>query len=216
MKPKLWKEISVRQYEEGPPHFIVLQHGFLGCSYDMQQLKNCLMAELPAHTYVLTAKANDENNQDTIGEMADRLAAEIVLFCSSTIPELLDPTKRGGRVSFIGHSLGGLVVRKVLEDPRLKVLLPKLHLYISLASPHVGTLYAESQLVSTGSWVLFQIKRCTVLKELSLEDSLFGNYRSGTLYKLSNNGTLGYFQKVGGWVCYLVLLFLTCVRACLV
>ncbi len=59
-----------------------------------------------------------------------------------------------GRISFIGHSVGGLIIRKCLESELLKPLLCKLHLYISLASPHLGTLYADSQLVSTGNAIL--------------------------------------------------------------
>jgi hypothetical protein len=36
------------------------------------------------------------------------------------------------------------------QDPRLAHLLDKLHSYLSLSSPHLGTQYGESQLVSTG------------------------------------------------------------------
>lgn len=100
---------------------------------------------------------------------------------------LKDPSY--GRVSFIGHSVGGLIIRKSLESELLKPLLPKLHLYMSLASPHlgthifsvmpqrgvimfplhcfldiVGTLYADSQLVSTGMWALFKLQKAAVLK----------------------------------------------------
>ena len=32
----------------------------------------------------------------------------------------------------------------------MKVIVEKLHVYISLATPHLGTLFADSQLVSTG------------------------------------------------------------------
>lgn len=40
----------------------------------------------------------------------------------------------------------------VAQDPRMKCLadFDKLHSYISLSSPHLGTQYGESQLVATG------------------------------------------------------------------
>ena len=47
-----------------------------------------------------------------------------------------------GRVSFIAHSMGGLVIRKALEHKLLKPLLSKLHAYVSLATPHLGTCFA--------------------------------------------------------------------------
>ena len=49
----------------------------------------------------------------------------------------------GCRVSFIGHSMGGLVIRKALESVELKPMLTKLYLYISLATPHLGMYYTD-------------------------------------------------------------------------
>lgn len=43
-------------------------------------------------------------------------------------------------------------------------LLSKLHVFMSLATPHLGTLYAESQLVSTGMWALLKLKKSDALK----------------------------------------------------
>jgi hypothetical protein len=36
----------------------------------------------------------------------------------------------------------------------MKCFLGKLHVYMSLSSPHLGTLYAESPLVSTGNTLI--------------------------------------------------------------
>lgn len=54
------------------------------------------------------------------------------------------------RVSFIGHSLGSVMIRLALQNPNLSFLRNKLHLFVSLASPHIGNLFSDSQLVSTG------------------------------------------------------------------
>lgn len=182
----------------------------------MQLIRNALITDLPDNTFVLSARSNDDHNEDPIAEMANRLVEEVLSYCSSNLPILLKEPKKSdtgapgvgkepeivaqkfhcGRISFIGHSLGGLIIRKALEDVRMRPLLPKLYLYISLASPHLGTQYADSQLVSTGTWVLFQMKRCKVLKELNLEDTLLGSHSNCVLYKLSTNGVLGYFHKV--------------------
>lgn len=82
-----------------PVHLIVLQHGFLGCSYDMKLLQNAMKVELPPYTQVITlltgwvlviniftfqilcAKANEEHTQDSIAQMGKRLAFEVTRYC---------------------------------------------------------------------------------------------------------------------------------------
>ena len=71
------------------------------------------------------------------------------------MPELLWSTYSGvkvGKISFICHSIGGLVVRQCLRDPMMEPLLPLMYTYVSLATPHLGTLFQESQMVSTGEF----------------------------------------------------------------
>ncbi|ETE59138.1 hypothetical protein L345_15134, partial [Ophiophagus hannah] len=55
------------------------------------------------------------------------------------------------RISFIGHSLGNVIIRSVLTRPRFRYYLNKLHTFLSLSGPHLGTLYNNSTLVSTGN-----------------------------------------------------------------
>lgn len=55
--------------------------------------------------------------------------------------------------SFIGHSLGNIIIRSVLTRPRFRYYLNKLHTFLSLSGPHLGTLYNNSTLVSTGEQV---------------------------------------------------------------
>ena len=174
-------------------HIIVLVHGFQGNSYDMRLLANYITVELSDDVYVLCAKSNERANEDSIANMASRLATEIHAFIIDKAPSLL--LSADGKISFFGHSMGGLVVRKCLEDSKLKPLIPKLHTYVSLATPHVGTLYAESQLISTGMWALFQYKKCAGLKEIMMEDC-GGNIRDSAMFKLSKNGVLTYFKHV--------------------
>lgn len=75
--------------------------------------------------------------------MTDRLVAEILYHIESSG---LNPTK----VSFIGHSLGTIIIRSALTRPQLRPLLPRLHTFLSLSGPHLGTLYNTSGLVNAG------------------------------------------------------------------
>lgn len=76
------------------------------------------------------------------------------------------PTPHHGRThvrfcpnSFIGHSLGNIIIRSVLTRPRFRYYLNKLHTFLSLSGPHLGTLYNNSTLVSTGEQVRFRQAR---------------------------------------------------------
>ena len=48
--------------------------------------------------------------------------------------------------------MGGLIIRSALSEPSIRALTDKFHAYVSLASPHIGTLFSDSQLVSTGKY----------------------------------------------------------------
>ncbi len=52
--------------------------------------------------------------------------------------------------SFVGHSLGNLIIRSALSRPKMAPLLPKLYTFLSLSGPHLGTLYNSSGLVNMG------------------------------------------------------------------
>ena len=69
------------------------------------------------------------------------------------------------RLSFIGHSLGGLIIRAAL--PQLKEYEKNMHTYISLATPHCGYASSESVLVDTGLMMIQKWNKCKTLEELS-------------------------------------------------
>jgi hypothetical protein len=177
------------------PHLIFLQHGFKGCAYDMRLLRNAITTMFPDNTQVYAAESNEKESDVSIELMGQRLAIEVHQYIKSREPKVLkDPLR--GRVSFIGHSVGGLIIRKALESELLKPLLCKLHMYISLASPHLGTLYADSQLVASGMWALFKLQKAAVLRELSLDDVTRSDMTKSLLYRLSENGVFMYFKWV--------------------
>ena len=68
-------------------------------------------------------------------------------------------------------------------------------MYISLASPHLGTVYADSQLVSTGMWAIIKWSKCRSLNELALGDSN-QDIENSLLFKLSSNGVLDGFSRI--------------------
>jgi triacylglycerol esterase/lipase EstA (alpha/beta hydrolase family) len=57
-----------------------------------------------------------------------------------------------GKISFIAHSLGGIITRsaiQVLEEHK-----DKFHNFITLSSPHLGYMYNSSTIIDAGMWFL--------------------------------------------------------------
>ena len=52
--------------------------------------------------------------------------------------------------SFIGHSMGNLVIRRLLDKEEMGPLLDKLSVYVSLCGPHLGSLVYTSGFVQAG------------------------------------------------------------------
>jgi len=146
-------------------HLVVFEHGFCGHPGDMMLLRSVLALEFPKHTRFLSAACNagEVKSSESIDVMGKRLSIEVLNYCRGNMPDLFVP-ESDTRISFIGHSAGGLIIRRCLQEVSMVPLLNKLHVYMSLASPHLGTLYAESQLIATGMWAMLKLKKAQTLK----------------------------------------------------
>ena len=72
------------------------------------------------------------------------------------------------KLSFIGHSLGGVVIRAAL--PKLLEYKDKFHCFMSFSSPHLGYGTNTSSVVEVGMWALQKMKGSICLKQLSMTD----------------------------------------------
>jgi len=72
------------------------------------------------------------------------------------------------RISFISHSLGGIVARAVVS--RLKRFQNKFYAFCSLASPHLGAKHQKS-VVKIGMWFMKIFKGADSINQLELTDS---------------------------------------------
>lgn len=70
-------------------------------------------------------------------------------------------------LSFIAHSLGGLIVRSAL--PHLEVYRYNMKIFISLGSPHLGYLYHNSFLIKFGLSMYNKIKKSLSIRFLLME-----------------------------------------------
>lgn len=173
--------------EEGI-HLIVCVHGLDGNSADLRLVKTYIELGLPGGR--IDFLMSERNQNDTFADfdsMTDRLLDEIIQYIqiySLTV----------SKISFIGHSLGNLIIRSVLTRPRFKYYLNKLHTFLSLSGPHLGTLYNSSTLVNTGLWFMQKWKKSGSLLQLTCRDH--SDPRQTFLYKLSKKAGLHYFRNV--------------------
>lgn len=88
--------------------------------------------------------------------MGLNLATEVKEFI-----EMYCPSSSLGRISFVTHSMGGLITRSAL--PHLENFKDKMYTFMTLSSPHLGYMYNTSKLIGAGIWFLQKWKGATSL-----------------------------------------------------
>ena len=130
-------------------HLFVFVHGFQGNSYDMRMIKNYISFRHPESLFLCSSSNEDQTNGDIL-EMGIRLANEVKDYIRDNCPH-----ETLGRLSFLGHSLGGLKIRAAL--PYLCEFKDKMCTFMSFSSPHLGLLYNSSSLIDAGTLPVTQV-----------------------------------------------------------
>lgn len=152
----------------------------------MRIFKNIISIAMPDALF-LCAQSNERDTDQDIFEMGKRLAEEVHQYVRESCPG-----SQLGRLTFIGHSLGGLIIRAAL--PLLEKYQDKFHGFLTLCSPHLGYMYKSSKLFTTGMWVLKSWKKSIVLNQLSMTDNK--NIDQTVIYQLSMQRGLEYFKHI--------------------
>ncbi|XP_025990418.2 protein FAM135A isoform X4 [Solenopsis invicta] len=177
-----------RLFSPEGPHLIICVHGLDGNAADLRLVKTYLELGLPgAHLDFLMSERNQGDTFSDFETMTDRLVSEILYHIESSG---LNPRK----VSFIGHSLGTIIIRSALTRPQLRPLLPRLHTFLSLSGPHLGTLYNTSGLVNAGMWFMQKWKKSGSLLQLAMKDA--SDVRRSFMFRLSQKSNLQKFKHV--------------------
>ena len=124
-----------------------MAHGFQGSAFDMRILKNSIAIALPEAVFLQSSSNEGQLTNGDIGEMGYRLSQEVLQYIRENCPG-----NQLSRITFIGYSMGGLMVRAAL--PYLERLKDKFHGFVSICSPHLGYMYKTSKLFATGMWIL--------------------------------------------------------------
>lgn len=152
----------------------------------MRMFKNQISLQHP-EAVILLSQANEDATEGDIMEMGERLATEVKQYILSFCP-----ASCLNRISFIGHSLGGLIIRASL--PHLAEYSSKFYTYISLSSPHLGYMYNSNKLFDAGMWVLKKWRKSKCLTQLSMSDE--DKVEDTCLFRLAQLPGLEWFKNI--------------------
>jgi len=152
----------------------------------MKLFKNSIAMVHPEAIFLLSKK-NENDTEGDIEEMGVRLAAEVDEFI-----EQYCPGSSLGRLSFIAHSMGGLIVRSAL--PFLEKYKHLMFTFMTLSTPHLGYMYNSSKIINAGMWALKKWKGSMSLKQIGMTDHT--DPKETYLYKLSQKPGLEWFKNI--------------------
>ena len=137
-------------------------HGLEGNSNDLRLWKTSIEQIYPlAHFEYLLCQSNHNLTQETFEEQGKRITEEVseFLLAKEVLPE---------KISWVGHSMGALLVRIAANSAKLEPFRPLFEDFVSLCGPHTGLYYMDSAVVGAGLWLYEKWKKAASLKQLAL------------------------------------------------
>ena len=115
----------------------------------------------------LVSQSNEKDTDSGIEELGRKLSQEVQEFVFSYLSgfQIIDGNRvqvSMSKLTFIGHSLGGIIVRQALKH--LQKYWSMLHGYVSLGTPHLGYMYNSTSIVDAGIWLIKKFKQSRSLQ----------------------------------------------------
>ncbi|KAM3273585.1 hypothetical protein ACQJBY_043034 [Aegilops geniculata] len=143
----------------------------------------------------LMSEANEDKTSGDFKEMGGRLAGEAVAFLKKKVDKL---ARHGGckelKLSFVGHSIGNIIIRTALAEPALQPYLKNLYTYMSISGPHLGYWYSSNSLFNSGLWLLKKLKGAQCIHQLTFSDDQ--DPQNTFFYRLCKSKTLENFKNI--------------------
>ncbi|XP_057958995.1 uncharacterized protein LOC131151678 isoform X1 [Malania oleifera] len=173
---------------------VVFVHGFQGHHLDLRLVRNQWLLIDPKAEFLMS-EVNEDKTSGDFREMGLRLAQEVTSF----VRKKMDKSSRSGvlrsiKISFVGHSIGNIIIRTALAESIMEPYLRYLHTYVSISGPHLGYLYSSNILFNSGLWLLKKLKGTQCIHQLTLTDD--PDIQNTFFYKLCKQKTLESFRNV--------------------
>ncbi|KAM0836784.1 hypothetical protein ACQ4PT_062065 [Festuca glaucescens] len=197
--PKLQGESSALKITGGKKggrvlRAVIFVHGFQGHHLDLRLVRNQWLLLDPG-AECLMSESNEDKTSGDFKEMGGRLAGEAVAFLKKKVDKL---ARYGGckelKLSFVGHSIGNVIIRSALADPALQPYLKNLYTYMSISGPHLGYWYSSNSLFNSGLWLLKKLKGTQCIHQLTFSDDQ--DPQNTFFYKLCKLKTLENFKNI--------------------
>lgn len=173
---------------------VVFVHGFQGHHLDLRLVRNQWLLIDPKAEFLMSEENEDKTSGD-FREMGQRLAQEVVSFVKRKMDKVSrHGTLRNIKLSFVGHSIGNVIIRTALAESSMEPYLRYLHTYVSISGPHLGYLYSSNSLFNSGLWILKKFKGTQCIHQLTLTDD--PDLQNTFFYKLCKQKTLDNFQNI--------------------
>ncbi|TVU26745.1 hypothetical protein EJB05_29305 [Eragrostis curvula] len=173
---------------------VIFVHGFQGNHLDLRLVRNQWLLIDPGAECLLS-QINEDRTSGDFKEMGRRLANEVVAFLKRKLDKY---NKNGGckevKLSFVGHSIGNVILRSALTEPKLQPFLKDLYTYMSISGPHLGYWYSSNSLFNSGLWLMKRLKGMQCMHQLTFSDDQ--NPQNTFLYKLCKLKTLENFKNI--------------------
>ncbi|WOL15534.1 protein FAM135B isoform X1 [Canna indica] len=173
---------------------VVFVHGFQGHHLDLRLVRNQWLLIDPG-AECLMSEANEEKTTGDFREMGSRLAEEVITFLRKKIDRLL---KYGGckdiKLSFVGHSIGNIIIRSALTESVMAPFLKHLYTYMSISGPHLGYWYSSNSLFNSGLWLMKKLKGAQCIHQLTFSDD--PDLQNTFFYNLCKKKTLDNFKNI--------------------
>ncbi|PWZ39876.1 Protein FAM135B [Zea mays] len=166
----------------------------LGHHLDLRLVRNQWLLLDPGAD-CLMSEANEDKTSRDFKEMGSRLAREVIAFLKKKMDKL---SRYGGckelKLSFVGHSIGNIIIRSALAEPALQPYLKNLYTYMSISGPHLGYWYSSNSLFNSGLWLLKKLKNAQCIHQLTFSDDQ--DPHNTYFYKLCKLKTLENFKNI--------------------
>ncbi|KAE8783770.1 hypothetical protein D1007_42750 [Hordeum vulgare] len=173
---------------------VIFVHGFQGHHLDLRLVRNQWLLLDPG-AECLMSEANEDKTSGDFKEMGGRLAGEVVAFLKKKVDKL---ARHGGckelKLSFVGHSIGNIIIRTALAEPALQPYLKNLYTYMSISGPHLGYWYSSNSLFNSGLWLLKKLKGAQCIHQLTFSDDQ--DPQNTFFYRLCKSKTLENFKNI--------------------
>lgn len=175
-------------------HLIVFVHGLLGHANDLRQIRANIAQYLyndkscAADYIYLFSKSNQSNTFDHLITMGNNLAKEVVVYMAQVGYEKI------AHISFVSHSLGGLITRVAIRHDLLQPFKSLFHTLVTLGTPHTSQALNKHVVMSSALSLYQTIYNADCIKQLYLLDHT--DKRECLLYRLSQDPNLKAFKRV--------------------